>query len=161
GLVWRQRSMVRPETLAAVLLGLELWILETRRNGGRDHAAWLVLLLWLWVQAHVSFVLGFAVLAIYAADAMLAGWRRARGRADFAELALCALLSATGLGSQRCLGFYALVAAPFVARDLESWWAERRRPAAPVGWRAAIATAAILVALCVPEWSRPEPRLGV
>src|SRR6185369_17113232 len=33
-LVYRQRSMVRPETLVAVLLALELWILETRRQGG-------------------------------------------------------------------------------------------------------------------------------
>src|SRR5439155_14728702 len=68
GLVWRQRSMARPETLAAILLALELMILETRRHGGRDHAPWLVPVLWLWVQAHVSFVFGFAVLAIYAVD---------------------------------------------------------------------------------------------
>src|SRR5439155_12291068 len=75
GLTWRQRSMARPETLVAVLLALELLILETRRAGGRDRSAWLVPLLWVWVQAHVSFVLGFGVLAIYAVEAWLGGRR--------------------------------------------------------------------------------------
>ena len=248
-LVWRQRSMARPETLAAVLLGIELLILETRRNGGRDRSAWLLLVLWLWVQAHVSFVLGFAVLAIYLADEVLrarravrrgggaepratgparlafifagaaalvfvnpfftmpvwqpldfflhqrheplfrtidelqpvdwrmnarnalpllvlgwpvlALWRLARGRADPAELMLCALFTWIGLGSQRFLGFYALVAAPFVSRDLEAWWAGRDRAARPLAWGTALLFAVILAAICVPEWTRPEPKLGV
>jgi high-affinity K+ transport system ATPase subunit B len=38
-LIWRQRSMARPETLAAILLAVELLILEIRRSGNRDHSA--------------------------------------------------------------------------------------------------------------------------
>ncbi len=32
--IYRLRSQVRPETLVAVLVALEIWILETRRRGG-------------------------------------------------------------------------------------------------------------------------------
>lgn len=73
GLLWcallfRLRSMVRPETLAGVLLAVQMWILEERRRGGRDHSPWLVPLAWLWINAHLSWYLaplltGFHVLA--------------------------------------------------------------------------------------------------
>lgn len=67
-LLFRLRSMVRPETLAGVLLAAQMWILEERRRGGRDHSAWLVPLAWVWIQAHLSWYLaplltGFHVLA--------------------------------------------------------------------------------------------------
>ena len=35
-LVYRQRSQIRPETIAAVWFALTLWGLETRRGGGPD-----------------------------------------------------------------------------------------------------------------------------
>ena len=38
-LVFRQRAQVRPELVAAALLALAQWILETRRAGGPDRAA--------------------------------------------------------------------------------------------------------------------------
>jgi hypothetical protein len=64
-LVYRQRSQIRPETLASVLLALELWILECRRQGGRDHALWLVPIAWVWANCHVSYFLGPVVLGLY------------------------------------------------------------------------------------------------
>jgi len=268
-LVWRQRSMARPDTLVAILLALELWILEARRGqeagstvtgtsaAARDHSVWLIPLLWVWVQAHVSFVFGFAVLAIYglgdlvaripyasahpagvtpasrnavralllphargrlaalfAASAAVAfanpygadlvlqpfefllhhrnepllrtidelgpavwsenlrnglplfvlGWpllalgRALRGKADLVELSLCALFTTAGLASQRFLGFLVLVATPFVARDLAAWRSARSR--ASLSWLPAIAISAACVAMCVPEWTRPEPQPG-
>ncbi len=67
-LLYRQRSMGRPETLASVLLATQMWILESRRRGGRDRSIALVPLTWLWANAHVSWYLpllltGFHVLA--------------------------------------------------------------------------------------------------
>ncbi len=257
-LVWRQRSMARPETLVAILLALELWILESRRNriGGkdaaesaaRDHSLWLIPLLWVWTQAHISFVFGFAVMGIYALGDLLArgpravtapasgtwlaslgrarlltllaaaaaiafvnpygaalvlqpfdfflhhrnepllrsidelrpvdwsenlrnglplfviGWpllalvRAVRGKLDPVELMLCAMFTAAGLASQRFMGFLVLAAAPFMARDLAAWW--RGRGSAPLGWMRAATAALACIALCLPEWTRPEPRPG-
>ncbi len=82
GLVYRQRALARPETLAAVLLAAELWILETRRAGGRDRWPWLVAIGWLWANAHVSWWFGFALQGIYLLDALVRGPRPlARGLA--------------------------------------------------------------------------------
>jgi hypothetical protein len=64
-LVYRQRSQIRPETLASVLLALELWILECRRQGGRDHTPWLVPIAWVWANSHISYFLGPVVLGLY------------------------------------------------------------------------------------------------
>jgi hypothetical protein len=67
-LVYRQRSQVRPETLASVLLALELLLLERRRRGDAIPAWWFVVLLWLWVNVHVSWVVGALVLAVFAVN---------------------------------------------------------------------------------------------
>src|SRR5262245_16035437 len=64
-LVYRQRSQVRPETLASVLLALELWLLATRRGPGRRDAA-LVLVIWAWANTHISWPLGVVVLLLHA-----------------------------------------------------------------------------------------------
>ncbi len=83
-LIYRQRSQVRPETLAAVLFAVEVWILETRRHGGRDHTWWLVPCALVWVNVHITCYQGFVLLGAHLADALLAA-RRARGRDDAAR----------------------------------------------------------------------------
>ncbi len=65
-MVYRQRAQPRPETVAVILLGLELWLLETRRQGGRDRAWWIVAIAWIWPNVHVSFYLGWIVTALFA-----------------------------------------------------------------------------------------------
>ena len=80
-LTWRHRSQVRPETLVAILLALELWLLETWRvtssNEPRfslqDHRLAVAPLIWIWVNTHISWPLGFVVLGAYALDALLLG----------------------------------------------------------------------------------------
>ena len=90
---------------------------------------------------------------------------RARRRGlDWVEAALCALVTAYTLPSQRFLGVYALVAAPYLARDLEErvgvvrWPRWTTSPAA----RAALASAACVL-IGVPEWGRRvlTPGVGV
>ncbi len=68
-LAWRDRSQVRPESIAAVLMAIELWILETRRRGGPDRTPWLLPLAWAWINCHVSYHLGLAILGAYVIDA--------------------------------------------------------------------------------------------
>ncbi|MGH7732054.1 MAG: hypothetical protein ACRENJ_12485, partial [Candidatus Eiseniibacteriota bacterium] len=87
-LVYRQRSQVRPETLAAVLLALTIWLLETRRHAtaGRDRSWWLVAVLWVWANVHISYVLGFVLLGIHLVDAHVAAWRGIRRPAGPAGL---------------------------------------------------------------------------
>ncbi len=70
-LAWRERSQIRPETFVAILLALELWILETRRGGGRDHSPWLIAIAWVWANCHISYHLGFAILGAYGLDAWI------------------------------------------------------------------------------------------
>ncbi|HET9327513.1 MAG TPA: hypothetical protein VFQ05_12135, partial [Candidatus Eisenbacteria bacterium] len=243
-LVYRSRSQVRPETLAAVLMMAEIWLLERARRGHVRGLWWLAPLMWIWANAHVSYFIGFVLIGVHAlgvhlgkraevpvpspreytaaAIAMAAlavanpfgwqqlwqpfdyalhlsreplfrgigellpvspstGWRhglwlmvvgwpvlalvhaRRRG-ADWVELITCALVTALALPSQRFLGVYALVAAPYLARDLEHWVQARQWPR----WTRTAATRAALAGIsCVliglPEWSRPllEPGVGI
>ncbi len=69
-LTYRQRSQLRPETLVAVLLALQVWILETRRQGGRDLAWTLVPIAWAWANTHISYPLGFALTGIHLLEAL-------------------------------------------------------------------------------------------
>lgn len=84
-LAYRSRAQVRPETLVSVLLALQLWILETRRHGGRDHSPWLVVVALAWANVHISYYLGFVVVGCYA----LEEWRRG-GRPPSRLLAMAA-----------------------------------------------------------------------
>src|SRR5258706_9687890 len=198
GLVYRKRTEMRPETLVAILLALEIWILEARRRGGRDWSAGLIAIAAAWVNVHISWPIGLVVLAGYALDDLLergptprearfglvggglgcaaaafanpfgrrAVWQPfdfllrerhepiyrgiaelqpvqgaynlrnglpllvvawpllalvgalRKGWIDWAELSLAAFFPAIGPSSQRFIGFLALVAAPFLARDL-------------------------------------------
>ena len=82
GLVWRARSQARPETLAAVLLAAEVWILETRRQGGKDHTWWLMAVAWAWANVHNTYFLGLGVIGIYLLHDLARGrvqWARHRG----------------------------------------------------------------------------------
>jgi len=78
-LVYRLRSQIRPETLVSVYLALMVWILETRRHGGRDHVAWLPALSLAWANTHLSWFLCLVVIGIHAFAAQVAAWRRGHG----------------------------------------------------------------------------------
>jgi tetratricopeptide (TPR) repeat protein len=80
-LTYRQRSVGRPETLAAILLAAEIWLLELRRSGQRNTLAWLPLVALLWVNSHITFVLGLLVMAIYLAGEWLQRGARAAATA--------------------------------------------------------------------------------
>ncbi|HEY2954388.1 MAG TPA: tetratricopeptide repeat protein, partial [Candidatus Eisenbacteria bacterium] len=249
-LVWRARSQVRPETLAAVLLAAELWILETRRQGGKDHAWWLVPLAWVWANVHNTWFLGLGLIGVHLLDDLWAGraaeprgasaaasggggwWRLAwvglaalaisfanpfgwralwqpfdfflhqrnevifstigemgpidwdafwrtglpllvggwpilllvrarRAGLDAAEALTCLIFTALVLRAQRFVGLYALVAAPYVARDLHHAVAARASGFRLLpGLRAAL-TSLACVAAGLPEWTRPGVALGV
>lgn len=243
-LSYRLRSQVRPETLVALLLALELWILERHRRAPEGRAVFgLVPIAWLWANVHISYYLGIALVAFHLADAwwrgrrdprarrsmrglalvglsavavsflnpfgwgalwqpfefflvwrhepvfqtiielhpilwgahwksglplvmlgwpLLALWRARREGLDLAELLTLALFSALALSTQRFVGLYALVAAPYLARDLDAWVRARRWPGwmAPRGARAALASVAC-VTVGILEWSRPEVPLGI
>ena len=91
-MVYRIRSQVRPETVAAVLLMAEVWLLESRRHGVRVHPGWLVLVAWLWANTHISYYLFFVVLGIHVFAASLP--RRSPGAPPARDLWLAALAAA-------------------------------------------------------------------
>ncbi len=74
-LVYRPRSQIRPETLATVLLALEIWILEARRHPrpaaegapahGHDPTPWLIAIAWAWANVHISYYLGLVLIGIH------------------------------------------------------------------------------------------------
>ena len=78
-LAYRTRSQIRPETLVAVLLALAVWILETRRHGGRDRTAWLPLIALVWANTHLSWFLGMVLIGIHWLAAQVAARRRRPG----------------------------------------------------------------------------------
>ena len=237
GLVYRQRSQVRPETLAAVLLALTLWLLATRRGPGRRDA-WLVVAVWAWANAHISWPLGVVLIALHALAArvsparaslrgleriallaaaaafanpfgwravwrpfeyllvwrhdpllsgiselqpldwsvnlwnglplllagwpLLALWRSRRQGLDALEWGVCAFASVLALNGNRFVATYALLAAPWCARDLDEWWRSRRWARAwAQSWREALATSALCVVLPLYEWTHYENRLGI
>lgn len=64
-LPYRARSQIRPETLVAMLLALQLWVLERRRIRGGGALA-LIAIAWIWANAHISYWMLFALLGIHA-----------------------------------------------------------------------------------------------
>lgn len=64
-LTYRQRSVGRPETLAALFLALVIVLLELRRNKGVPTLPWIPLVGLFWANSHITFVLGLAVLVVY------------------------------------------------------------------------------------------------
>jgi hypothetical protein len=240
--VYRPRTNIRPESLAGVLLALELWILEGRRRGAADRIAWLPAVAWAWANAHVTYYFGLAVAGVYLLDAIvrppreraagppvrplalavlasiavsllnpfgwralwqpfdfflhqrsepiyrtilellpldlkdywgqglpliMAGWaalllwRWRRLGLDLAEIVLCAGFTLVAFSARRFVGFYALVALPFLARDLEAWLASRRWRLRPAPWAAAGLTCVACVAAGIHDWTQPFPRWGL
>ncbi len=94
-LFWRQRSQMRPETFAAILLAAQVLLLESRRaRAAAERAvavaavpagslakldlAWgIVPIALLWANAHISYYLGFVISSAYLLDDLL---RRGGGR---------------------------------------------------------------------------------
>jgi tetratricopeptide (TPR) repeat protein len=254
-LTYRQRSQVRPETLASVWLALTIWLLEVRRSrviqGGLPSSAWrdpalgLAPVLWAWTNTHLSYPLGLALMGAHAIDASFSGpragagekrlgsgglwlggglgvllaflnpfgwralaqpfefflsgssepifsiipelfptdlrfnlknglpvillgwpllvaWRARQRRIDLVEILLGVGFLGLALASQRFLGFAMVVAAPYLARDLDEWVRSRRWPAwtRPAWSRAALAALAC-VGIGIPEWQRSAIPLGV
>jgi hypothetical protein len=262
-LVYRQRTQLRPETMVAVLVALQIWLLERRRRAresassaqppavtplARDPALWLIPIAWVWANTHPSYYMGFIMIGFHllddlrvaarargaAADATRAGfrrlllialagfaisfanpwvwrplwqpfeffltlrhepiyqgigelqrldwrnnarnglavllvlwpllavWRWRRVGLDLVEVLCLLFFTALMLNTQRFTGAWSLVAAPYLARDLDAWIGTRRWPAwtRPPWTRAALA-ALTCVAIGIPEWSRVEYPLGV
>lgn len=247
-LTWRYRASVRPETLVAVLLALQIWILETRRRGGPDRSLWLIPLAWMWANVHISYHLGLAMLGVHALNDFVTGqggnvdkrswraakrmtlivlaalaisfvnpwgwralwqpfeyflywrheliyqtitelqplhavwrskvptglpllliawpvllaWRARRRGLDLVELVLCLLYSVLAISTVRFAGFYALVAAPYLGRDLDEWIRSRHwlGKLSPPAVRLSV-LAVLCVLVCLPEWRRADMPLGV
>jgi tetratricopeptide (TPR) repeat protein len=247
-LAYRLRTDVRPETLASFLFALELLILERARRAPPNASAarrqiwWIVPIVWLWANLHVSFYLGFVLLGFYGLDAWLARarrrdraasgpglmrllsiaalaaaaslanpfgwkalwqpfqfafswrsdplvrtigelqplpwrqffaqglfvwpllllWRARRSGWDLVETLSCVFFTAMAFSSLRFVATYVLVAAPFVARDLQELIASRRWPVPKLRLEARGALTGLLaIAICLPEWRRPGLPLGI
>ena len=81
--IYRIRTDLRPETLAAACFAFVLWTLTRRRTQGSgriDRAWWIVPVAWAWANVHVSYYLGFLLLGVHLLDAHLTTWRRRGGR---------------------------------------------------------------------------------
>ncbi|MEO5616337.1 MAG: hypothetical protein ABIS67_01075, partial [Candidatus Eisenbacteria bacterium] len=63
-LSYRTRAQVRPETLAALLLALQLFVLERRRARGGGALA-LVAIACVWANVHISYYMGLTLLGIH------------------------------------------------------------------------------------------------
>jgi hypothetical protein len=93
---------------------------------------------------------------------LLAIWRWRRERFDLVEALCIAFFTALMLNTQRFAGTWSVVAAPYLARDLDAWvrtrrWPRWTRPA----WARAGLVAVSCVALSIPEWSRVEYPLAI
>ncbi|TMQ69023.1 MAG: hypothetical protein E6K80_13080 [Candidatus Eisenbacteria bacterium] len=94
--------------------------------------------------------------------ALLALLRTRRRGLDVTEVTACAFATALALSSQRFSATYWILAAPFVARDLEEWITARRWPAPrlPLGARAALAIGLIAM-IGGSTWRRPDLPLSL
>ncbi len=77
-MVYRQRSELRPEMLAALLLALQCAALERMRAGSR-RAQWLVpVIACVWANAHVSYWMGLLLTGTFLVDSLLGDRTRVR-----------------------------------------------------------------------------------
>ena len=86
----RDRMEPRPETLAAILLALFVWVLEVRRQGGPDRSWLLPLVSLAWANVHNTWFLGLAVLGVHA---LVATFTRARAARLWIVLLACVAVS--------------------------------------------------------------------
>lgn len=250
-LVYRQRSQVRPETLVAILMALQIWLLEGRRRARAprgDQTPWLVAIAWVWANTHPSYYMGFIMIGVHLLDdlrrarrargaeataaraafrrlsvialaglaisfvnpwgfgplwqpfdfflhlrhepiyrnigelqpldwhnndrnglalllvlwPLLAAWRWRREGWDLVETLCIGFYTPLMFGTQRFTGVWSLIAAPYLARDLDAWvrarpWPAWTRPA----WARAALAAVTCVAIGIPDWRRIEYPLGV
>jgi len=111
--IYRIRTDLRPETLAAVCFGFVLWTLTRRRiegSGRPDRAWWIVPVAWLWANVHVSYYLGFLLLGVHLIDAH---WRAWRGDRDARPAMLWAATAAAAAISLLHPGGWRALAQPF------------------------------------------------
>ena len=89
-------------------------------------------------------------------------WRASRFGFDRVEALTLAFFAAIALGSQRFLGTFALVAAPYLARDLHDAWRTFRVAATLRSpWTRALLASAACVAVSLPELTRADLPLGI
>jgi hypothetical protein len=93
---------------------------------------------------------------------LLAAWRWRRAGVDLVETLSLIFFTTLMLNTQRFSGAWSVIAAPYLARNLDAWVASRRWPAwtRPAWTRAALAGLAC-IAIGVPDWRRVEYPLGV
>jgi hypothetical protein len=106
--------------------------------------------------------LGTGLPFVLVAWPILMAWRWWRRGLDAVELAAAGLFTFLALSATRFAGFYALVAAPYLARDLGEWLATVARPSwlRPAAVRAGAASAACVL-ISLPEWTRPDMPIAV
>ncbi len=93
----------------------------------------------------------------------LLAWARARRHGvDLGEALMLGVFTALALQGSRFVAPYAVVATPWLARDLEAWLATwRRGPLHASPGRQALAFALVAPLVCLPEWTGYEGRLGI
>ena len=240
-LIYRHRVYVRPETLAAVLVAITQWLLLSRRSSAPGTSSrrdwWLVVLAWIWPNAHISYWMFFALTGIHAfaeffdqksrkpslwvilaasvvvsfanpwgwkpleepflyafvwskepifktiGELMPVDWKflattgylsavilwpllatcRALRRHgwDVAELCTMAFFMVLGLQSQRFVSVWAVVAAPYLARDIAVFaadvpWPRFLRPV----WVRVVLMAAVVIGGSLPDWKRTDLPFG-
>lgn len=181
--VWRNRRGGRamlgargesPRALVLALLGalvvapINPWGLEMLRQPFDYYFSWRVEPLYVGIWELRTIEWGWNLrngLPVFlAVMTLLAVLRARRAGPDLAQWVLVPALFAQAYASQRFIGYFAIVAAPFAARDLASLVADARG-AVPAALRApgarAAAVAAACVALAIPELVRPDWPLGV
>ncbi len=85
-MVYRGRTQVRPELVAAVLLAAAIWLLEKHRSGDRRALVWLVPIAVVWANTHISYYLLLGVILAHAVGATLPGGDRDGARALWLSL---------------------------------------------------------------------------
>ena len=125
---------------------------------------------------HDAFLAGISELqpidwASHVADGLplvLLGWpllalaRMRRQGFDVEETLVCVLFTALALQGSRFVAPYAIVAAPWCARDLDAWMADRRTGFARASaWTQGLVVALVMPLACAWEWTHFEGRLGV
>src|SRR5262245_60139818 len=93
---------------------------------------------------------------------LLAAWRARRVGFDLVETLCLGFFTVLMFNTQRFTGAWSVVAAPYLARDLDAWVQARAFPAwTRPAWARAGLAALTCVAIGIPEWMRIEYPIGV